>query len=78
MNEFLPKAYVKNRNVERMIFIEHRKCSGLTELEAKARYTQLARALKTYGVTFFLVKVSLLKCHTSFTNATRDFKHSIQ
>ena len=30
--------------------------SGLSELDAKLKYTQLCRSLKTYGVTFFLVK----------------------
>lgn len=30
--------------------------TGLSELEAKLKYTQLCRSLKTYGVTFFLVK----------------------
>lgn len=29
---------------------------GLSELDAKHKYTQLCRSLKTYGVTFFLVK----------------------
>ena len=35
---------------------EHRKLHSLTELNAKFRYIQLCRSLKTYGVTFFLVK----------------------
>lgn len=30
--------------------------SGLSELDAKALYAKSARALDTYGVTFFLVK----------------------
>ena len=29
----------------------------LKDVRAKVRYTQLARSLKTYGITFFLVKV---------------------
>lgn len=29
----------------------------MTEIEAKVRYVKLARSLKTYGVSFFLVKV---------------------
>jgi talin len=29
---------------------------GLLEVDAKVKYTQLARSLKTYGITFFLVK----------------------
>lgn len=29
----------------------------MTEIEAKVSYVKLARSLKTYGVSFFLVKV---------------------
>jgi len=40
----------------------------MTELNAKFRYVQLCRSLKTYGVTFFLVKVCLVpsSCLLSF------------
>ena len=40
-------------------FQEHEKLKSkeLNEFEAKAKYTQLCRSLKTYGITFFLVKV---------------------
>lgn len=37
---------------------EHKKYHGLGELDAKLKYTQLCRSLRTYGVTFFLVKVT--------------------
>lgn len=37
--------------------MEHKKNADLSELDAKVQYTKNARALKTYGVTFFLVKV---------------------
>ncbi|KAI8493573.1 Talin-1 [Branchiostoma belcheri] len=56
LKEFLPKEYVKNKGIEKKIWLEHRKLAGLTELDAKVRYTQQCRSLKTYGVTFFLVK----------------------
>lgn len=56
LKEFLPKDYIKNKHVEKRVFVEHRKQVGLSELEAKSKYVQLARSLKTYGVTFFLVK----------------------
>ena len=40
-----------------MFFLkEHKKHIGLTELDGKVKYTQLCRSLRTYGVTFFLVK----------------------
>jgi ribosomal protein S17E len=56
LKEFLPEEYRKNKDVEKKIFAEHRKLSGLDALSLKYRYTQLCRSLKTYGVTFFTVK----------------------
>ncbi|GAB6032133.1 hypothetical protein CHUAL_010792 [Chamberlinius hualienensis] len=56
LKEFLPREYCKLKGVEKRVFLEHRKCYGQKELEAKVKYTALARSLKTYGVTFFLVK----------------------
>lgn len=58
LKEFLPQSYVKVKGIEKKIFSEHKKHQGLNELEAKVIYTKNARALKTYGVTFFLVKVT--------------------
>ncbi|XP_071826675.1 talin-1-like isoform X5 [Apostichopus japonicus] len=52
----LPKEYVKIKGIEKKIFVEHKKLLGVNELDAKVRYTQLCRSLKTYGITFFLVK----------------------
>jgi len=60
LKDFLPKEYVKTKSVEKKIFQEHRQLYSLTEVEAKVRYTQLARSLKTYGITFFLVRVSTM------------------
>ena len=56
LRDFLPKDYAKNKGVEKRVNNEHRKQIGLSELEAKVKYCQLARSLKTYGVSFFLVK----------------------
>lgn len=56
LNEAVPMEYRKNKPVEKMIYSEHRKLQGLTELNAKYRYIQLCRSLKTYGVSFFTVK----------------------
>lgn len=42
-----------------MLFVqEHKNCGEMTEIEAKVKYVKLARSLQTYGVSFFLVKVS--------------------
>ncbi|XP_060579795.1 talin-1-like isoform X4 [Ruditapes philippinarum] len=54
--EFLPKEYCKVKGIEKKIFLEHKKWSGYSERDAKVKYTQQCRALKTYGITFFLVK----------------------
>ncbi|UXI17836.1 polycomb complex protein BMI-1 [Sarcoptes scabiei] len=56
LKNFLPRDYIKQKNVEKRIFAEHRSCSGLNNVDAKVKYVTLARSLKTYGVTFFLVK----------------------
>ncbi|PSN52989.1 Talin-1 [Blattella germanica] len=56
LKEFLPQSYVKMKGIEKKVFAEHKKHVGLSELEAKVLYTKTARSLKTYGVTFFLVK----------------------
>ncbi|KAL0267697.1 UNVERIFIED_CONTAM: hypothetical protein PYX00_009891 [Menopon gallinae] len=56
LKEFLPQSYVKVKGIEKKVFAEHKKHQGLSELDAKVLYTKTARALKTYGVAFFLVK----------------------
>uniref|UniRef100_A0A674EIF3 Talin 2a n=1 Tax=Salmo trutta TaxID=8032 RepID=A0A674EIF3_SALTR len=35
---------------------DHKNCGEMTEIEAKVKYVKLARSLRTYGVSFFLVK----------------------
>lgn len=54
----MPQSYTKIKGIEKKVFIEHKKHVGLSELDAKVLYTKTARSLPTYGVTFFLVKVS--------------------
>ncbi|XP_061451978.1 talin-2 isoform X1 [Rhineura floridana] len=56
LKEFLPKEYIKQRGAEKRIFQEHKNCGAMTEIEAKVKYVKLARSLRTYGVSFFLVK----------------------
>lgn len=56
LDAILPKSYAAVKEIEREIFKEHRKLIGMSELNAKYRYMQLSRSLKTYGVTFFSVK----------------------
>ena len=47
---------MKVKNIERKIFAVHKNHAELNELDSKVCYVTLARSLKTYGVTFFLVK----------------------
>uniref|UniRef100_A0A8C1BI54 Talin 2 n=1 Tax=Cyprinus carpio carpio TaxID=630221 RepID=A0A8C1BI54_CYPCA len=56
LKEFLPKEYIKQRGAEKRIFQDHKSCGEITEIEAKVKYVKLARSLRTYGVSFFLVK----------------------
>ncbi len=56
LKDFLPKEYVKTKGGEKRILGEHSKLIGVSELDSRVRYTQLCRSLKTYGITFFLVK----------------------
>ncbi|XP_063053777.1 talin-2 [Engraulis encrasicolus] len=56
LKEFLPKEYIKQRHSEKRIFQDHKTCGEMTEIEAKVKYVKLARSLRTYGVSFFLVK----------------------
>ncbi|XP_036159614.1 talin-2 isoform X2 [Myotis myotis] len=56
LKEFLPKEYIKQRGAEKRIFQEHKNYGEMSEIEAKVKYVKLARSLRTYGVSFFLVK----------------------
>ncbi|KAA3678723.1 talin [Paragonimus westermani] len=56
LKDFLPKEYAKLRSLEKKVFQQHAQFAGLTEVEAKVKYCQFCRSLKTYGITFFLVK----------------------
>ncbi|ESN92443.1 hypothetical protein HELRODRAFT_115799 [Helobdella robusta] len=56
LKEVLPKEYCRVKGIEKKIYLEQKKLSGFSEIESKAKYTQLARSLPTYGIAFFLVK----------------------
>lgn len=76
IKDFMPPEYQKDKkDVEKKIYIEHRKLQGLNELSGKFRYVQLCRSLKTYGVTFFTVKEKMLnknKLVVILLGVTRD------
>eukprot|EP00002_Diphylleia_rotans_P029934 TRINITY_DN611_c0_g1_i1.p1 TRINITY_DN611_c0_g1~~TRINITY_DN611_c0_g1_i1.p1 ORF type:complete len:1815 (-),score=510.74 TRINITY_DN611_c0_g1_i1:219-5663(-) len=56
LEEFIPLTFLKNKTIDKDIFTEHKKLSGLSEVNAKYRYVQTCRQLKTYGITFFTIK----------------------
>ncbi|KOB75307.1 Talin-1, partial [Operophtera brumata] len=57
MNEYMPEQYKNTWGIEKKVFKEYKIHQGLSEVDAKQLYTKTARALPTYGVTFFLVKI---------------------
>ncbi|MCL4118747.1 UNVERIFIED_CONTAM: hypothetical protein GTU68_045363, partial [Idotea baltica] len=56
LKEFLPHSYIRVKGIEKKVFAQHKQHAGKSELDSKFRYVEIARSLKTYGVTFFLVK----------------------
>jgi talin len=56
IKDFIPPEYAKKKDIEKKIYHEHQKLVGLSNLNTKLRYVQLCRSLKSYGITFFLVK----------------------
>jgi talin len=56
LKDFVASEYHKHKELEKKIYAEHGKLQGTTDLNAKFRYVQLIRSMKTYGVSFFLVK----------------------
>jgi hypothetical protein len=57
IKEFLPPQFHKLKGFDKDIMREYQqKLTGMVEVNAKYRYVQLCRSLKTYGITCFLVK----------------------
>jgi talin len=56
MEEIVAPMYQKVKGLDREIIAEYRKLVGMTAENAKYRYVQLCRSLKSYGTTFFEVK----------------------
>ncbi|EFA77155.1 filopodin [Heterostelium album PN500] len=57
LKEYLPLQWAKSKNAEKDIYKEYRKVVNMSEVNAKYRYVQLCRSLKTYGMTSFPVKM---------------------
>eukprot|EP01104_Vermistella_antarctica_P018056 TRINITY_DN6574_c0_g1_i1.p1 TRINITY_DN6574_c0_g1~~TRINITY_DN6574_c0_g1_i1.p1 ORF type:complete len:2432 (+),score=758.04 TRINITY_DN6574_c0_g1_i1:122-7417(+) len=56
LRKFMPEQWTKDKKVERLIYQEWKKLVGMSDINAKYRYVQLCRSLKTYGITTFHVK----------------------
>jgi len=56
VKEYLPPSAAKNKSSEKDIYNEFRKLVGTSDINAKYRYVQLCRSLKTYGLTIFHTK----------------------
>ncbi|XP_053619003.1 talin-2-like isoform X2 [Plodia interpunctella] len=54
--ELLPSNISNKSGLDKKIIKEYKKHQGLSSIDAKHLYTKTARALPTYGVTFFVVK----------------------
>ena len=57
LHDFLPHCFIKLKGIEKEIFVEHYNLHNLSGINAKFRYIQFCQSLRTYGVTFFVVKV---------------------
>lgn len=55
MSATFPPAFRKDKHIEKDTFKEWRKLVGMSDINAKYRYIQLCRSLKTYGITTFEV-----------------------
>eukprot|EP01113_Clastostelium_recurvatum_P020003 TRINITY_DN236_c0_g1_i4.p1 TRINITY_DN236_c0_g1~~TRINITY_DN236_c0_g1_i4.p1 ORF type:complete len:2591 (+),score=1077.50 TRINITY_DN236_c0_g1_i4:231-8003(+) len=59
LKEYVPPPILnkyKGPSLEKDLYNEHKKLVGMSEVNAKYRYVQLCRSLKTYGITFFHTK----------------------
>jgi len=61
VNAFLPLQYRKDKKIQVEIFRDHKKLAGMSDMNAKYRYCQLVRSLKSYGITFFDCQEKQLK-----------------
>lgn len=55
LKDFFPTTH-RNKEMEKKTLDEWKKLVGMNEVNAKFRYVQLCRSLKTYGMTVFVVK----------------------
>ena len=56
LKDYLPPQHMKLKDPEIQIFKMYKKFVGMSETNAKMRFVQLCRSLKTYGITYFMAK----------------------
>ena len=75
---YVPPPYRKPKTLapyEKKVVAEYKKLVGMTEINAKYRYVQLCRSLKTYGITFYECSRKVpkqKKPQTQLMGVTRD------
>jgi len=50
---FIPPRWIKAKKITDDVLSQYKQLRGIAEVQAKFRYIQLARSLKTYGLTIF-------------------------
>lgn len=53
LTKIVPLMWRKDKKIEKDILKEHQKLINTTEINAKYRFVQIVRSLKTYGITFY-------------------------
>eukprot|EP01088_Endostelium_zonatum_P017435 TRINITY_DN513_c0_g3_i3.p1 TRINITY_DN513_c0_g3~~TRINITY_DN513_c0_g3_i3.p1 ORF type:complete len:1705 (-),score=540.74 TRINITY_DN513_c0_g3_i3:2315-7429(-) len=61
IKDVCPPQHAKSKGVDKDIIKEYQKLINTTEINAKYKYIQLCRGLKTYGITFFEIKTKVKK-----------------
>ncbi len=59
LKDFLSPQHLKVKDAEPGIYKIYRKFVGMNETNAKMRFVQLCRSLKTYGITYFQARVRI-------------------
>ncbi|XP_049848543.1 talin-B-like [Schistocerca gregaria] len=73
--KLVPASWRKDKKIEKEIIKEYQKLVGTNEINAKYRYLQIVRSLKTYGISFFEVSEKVKgkkKMQKAYLGITRD------
>jgi talin len=75
LKNVLAAQWQKERGIDKDVVKEWKKLTGMSEMNAKYRYVQFCRSLKTYGLTIFHVKEktkNVKKLYSFMLGFTRD------